>query len=473
MAGLLDGISTMAHSLNAQQAGLQTAGRNLANANNAAYARQRVHLGDRTVIQTPLGTQGTGVEALTLQQMRDGFLDANVTSEISRTALLQAQQSAFSRAETGLGEQVDRSASSASISDASSTTTGISSAVNDFFNGWEGLSANPTGMGARQVVLQKAAVLTDKFNMADQRLASLQGDLTSAITGGVADVNGVLKQIAGLNKAIGAAEAGAPGTAADLRDQRQALLETLASSMDFTTQPLAGSSGQIEVLACDSSGGTFALVQGDAVRGGLTFTGTGFTSGIPPVALAFQSGSLAGNLSARDGTVAGLRDNLQKAAQQLTSSVNAAYNPGGTGADFFQVPPTSGLLALNPALTSGTLRTGVGGDSGANDIALAVGALAGKTFSTTSGDLISGTITGFVGSTVTGHGAALAAVNARLSDQQSVQQLVTDQRNAVSRVSMDEEMADLMKYQRAYESSARVVSSLDTLLDTLINRLRA
>ena len=471
MAGLLDGITITAHALGAQQAGVQTAGRNLANANNAAYARQRVVLGDRAVIDTALGSQGTGVEALSIGQMRDGFLDANVTSEISRTALLEAQQSAFSRAETGLGEKVDRSTNSASISDASHTTTGISSSLNDFFNSWEGLSANPADSGARQVVLQKASVLADKFNTADQRLASLQGDLTAAVTGGVSDVNGMLQQIAGLNKAIGAAEAGAPGTAVDLRDQRQALLENLAQQIDFTTQPLAGKAGQIEILARDSSGGTFALVQGNLVRGGLSFTGAGFTSGVPPVALAFQSGSLAGNLSSRDVTVAALRGNLQNAAQQLATSVNAAYNPGGTGADFFQMPPASGIIAVNPAINFSTLRTGAGGDAGANDIALAVGALAGKTFATSSGDSIDGTIGGFIGSTVTGHGAALAGVNARLSDQQAVQKLVTGQRNAVSSVSMDEEMADLMKYQRAYESSAHVVSTLDTLLDTLINHL--
>ncbi len=473
MSDLLGGLSITAHALGAQQAGVQTAGRNLSNVNNAAYARQRVNLSDRTQIQTALGTQGTGVEALGIEQIRDSFLDANVTAEVSRTALLESQQSAYSRAETSLGEQVDRSAGSGSISDASQSTTGISSSLNDFFNGWEGLSANPTDSGARQVLLQKAAVLADKFNTSDQRLAGLQADLTSAVTAGVSNVNGLLKQIAGLNKAIGAAEAGAPGSAVDLRDQRQALLESLAKQMDFTTQPLAGSSGQIEVLARDGSGGTFALVQGDAVRGGLSFTGSGFTSGVPPVALALQSGSLVGNLTARDGAVAGLRDNLRNAAQQLAGSVNAAYNPGGTGTDFFQVPPASGILALNPALSYSTLRAGSNGDAGANDIALAVGALAGKTFSTGSGDLINGTFTGFIGSTVTGHGAALASVNARLTDQQSVEQLVTGERNAVSSVNMDEEMADLMKYQRAYESSARVIRTLDNLLDTLINRLGA
>lgn len=469
MSDLIGGLTTAARNLGAQQAGVQTAGRNLSNANNPAYARQRVQLGDRTMIDTRFGTMGNGVEALGIEQVRDGFLDASVTQEISQSSLLQAQQNAYGRAESDLGERVDRSADSTSIGDSSRSTTGISSALNDFFNGWEELSASPTDAGARQVLLQKAGTLVDKFNTANQRLDGLQDDLTAQISSGLSTVKGLLDQVAGLNREIGVSEVHAPGSAVDLRDQRQATLEKLAKHIDFTTRPLAGSTGQIEVLARDASGGEIALVKGDAVRGGLSFTGTGFTAGVPPVTLALQGGSLMGNLTARDGAVAGLRDNLRLAAGQLADSVNNAYNPGGTGSNFFQVPPASGLIALAPGLTFNTLRATATGNAGANEIALAVGSLAQKTFSTTSGDRIDGTINGFLSSTVSGHGTALAGVNSRLADQQSVQQMVTQQRDSVSGVSMDEEMADLMKYQRAYEASARVVRTLDEMLDTVVN----
>ena len=471
MSNLLGDLSNAAHTLGAQQAGVQTAGRNLANVNTSGYARQRVVLGDRSVIDTPFGPQGSGVELLRTEQMRDQFLDTTVTRELSHTALLHAQRSAYGRAETSLGETVDRSGASGSIADPSNSTKGISSALNDFFNGWEALSANPADTGARQVLLQKANTLADKFNVADQRLAGLQGDLTAQVTTDVSTVNGLLKQIASLNREIGAAEVQAPGSAVDLRDQRQARLEQLANYMDFTTQPLAGSGGQIEVIAKDTSGGSFSLVQGDAVRGGLTFTGTGFTGGQPPVALSFQGGSLAGNLSARDGVVASLRAGLRSAATQLAAAVNTAYNPGGASSDFFLVPPVTGIIALSPSLTFNTLRASATGNSGANDIALAVGNVAQQQFSTAGGDSIDGTISGFFNRTVTGLGTTLAAVNTRLDDQQAVQQMATQQRDSVSGVSMDEEMADMMKYQRAYEASARVVRTLDDLLDTIVHGL--
>lgn len=471
MSNLLGDLVSAARTLGAQQAGVQTAGRNLANVNTVGYARQRVVLGNSSVVDTGYGPQENGVGLLGTEQIRDQFLDASVTRELSNTALLRAQQSAFTKAQTALGESVDRSTAGGSITDSSSTTNGISSALNDYFTAWDAVSANPSDAGARQVLLQKANTLADKFNTVDQRLSGLQGDLTSQVTTDTANVNGLLKEIANLNQQIGSTEALAPGTAVDLRDQRQGRLEQLAKYMDFSTQPSAGLNGQIDVIAKNSSGGSFSLVQGGSGTAGLTFTGTGFTSGQPPVALSFQGGSFAGNLRARDGVIAGLRTDLKNAAAQLTTAVNTAYNPGGTGTNFFQTAPATGIIALDPTLTSSTLRTTTTGNSGANDIALAVGNVAQRSFSTSGGDAINGTIGGFFNSTVTGLGSTIAGTTTQLNDQMAVESMATQERNSVSGVSMDEEMADLMKYQRAYEATARVVRTLDDLLDTIVHGL--
>ena len=470
MANLLAGLTNAARALGAHQAGIQTAGRNLANANNPAYARQRVITGDRTIVDTGLGPQGSGVEVLGVEQIRDQFLDANVSHEISQTALLQAQQSAYQRAETSLGEKVDRTADSSAISDTSHSTNGISAALNDFFTGWEELTANPTDTGARQVMLQKANTLADKFNVADQRLAGLQTDLTTQVTTDTAKVDKLLQQIASLNGQIGAAEAHAPGAAMDLRDQRQSQLEELAKYMDFSVQPHAGVNGEIDVVAKVAGGGSLSLVDGNNSRA-FSFNGTGFTAGQPPVALSVQGGSLAGNLAARDGTIATLRTDLRHIAEQLATAVNTAYNSGGASTNFFKVPPATGIIAIDSTVTSANLRTSASGNSGANEIAVAVSNLAQHSFSASGGDAIDGTVNGFFSRTVSGLGAKLAGVNTQLSDQQSVQDLVMQQRNSVTGVSMDEEMADLMKYQRAYEASARVVRTIDDLLDTIIHGL--
>ena len=144
MSGLIGNLLNAAKSLTAQQTGVEVAGRNLANLNNPAYARQRVELGDRLTFEGQFGPVGNGVEVLGIKQIRDQFLDVAVTREGAQTGLLQAQQSGLDRAEAALGEHVDRSGDSASISATSNSTTGIAAGLNDFFNAFEELAANPT-----------------------------------------------------------------------------------------------------------------------------------------------------------------------------------------------------------------------------------------------------------------------------------------------------------------------------------------
>ena len=169
MSGLLGNLLSAAQALNAHQAGVEVASRNLANVSNPAHARQRVVLGDRVTVDGRLGPLGNGVEVLGVEQIRDQFLDKAVIEETSQTALLDAQQSGLQRAETDLGEQVDSSGNSASIGSAGSSTKGISSALNDFFNAFDELAANPMDSGAKQVLLQKADILANKFYSASRR----------------------------------------------------------------------------------------------------------------------------------------------------------------------------------------------------------------------------------------------------------------------------------------------------------------
>lgn len=453
----------------AHQTGVQVAGRNLANVNTPGYARQRVILGDRAQTESALGVVGSGVEALGIKQIRDQFLDVAVTRETSQTARLQAEESALQRAESNLGEQIDRSADSAFVGDATHSTNGISAALNDFFNAFDNLAANPTDAGARQSLLQKADLLANKFNVTDQRLSALQADLTAEIDAGVTTVNSLLGQIANLNGSIAQNELDAPGSAVGLRDERQARLEELATFMDFTTRPIPGGNGQIQIVARDGAGADVLLVDRTTVRGGVSFDGTQFSGGAPATPLAMSGGALSGQLGSRDGAVQQLRDDLRKTADQFAGAVNAAYSV--TGANFFQTPPASGLLALDPALNFTTLKTSATVDAGANEVALAVADIARQRFSTAGGDVIDGTIGGFFNQTVSGLGERLSSVEAKLSDQEIVAQMLTAQRDSVSGVSLDEEMADLMKFQRAYQASARVVRVMDELLDGLINNM--
>src|SRR5262249_16248242 len=161
-----------------------------------------------------------------------------------------------------------------------------------------------------------------------------------------------------------------------------------------------------------------------------------------PVTLGLQSGSLQGQLSVRDGAIQQLRDDIQATASQLAIAVNQAYNPTGLTGDFFQIPPSNGIIALDPTLNFNTLKTTDTGDAGGNELALAVAQLATKQFSTSGGDVIDGTITGYFAKTVSGFGESLASASARVDDETILQQAVKTQRDSVSGVSQDEELTD-------------------------------
>ena len=471
MSGLISSLLANSKALSAQSRGVETAGRNMANVNNANYARQRVELGDRGTVMTGTGPEGTGVEAMGVTQLRDSLLDQQVLREVSLKAALGTSQAGLQKAQAGLGEQID-SASSNSTSSATDGSHGIAASLTNFFNAFQSLAGNPTDVGERQTLIQQAGILTDRIQLTDTRLAQTQSDLTAQAAGDVATVNTDLQNIANLNDQIARFEINAPGSAVDLRDERQAALEDLAGKISFETCPQPGVAGQIQVFAYDGTGAKVVLVNGKNVTGPVTFDGTNVQAGATPTTLALSGGSIKGALDTRDGAVQTLRNNIDTLAAQLVTSVNAAYNPtGATGYFFDPTGTTAGSIQLAGGLTASNLKASDGGAAGDNTVALAVANLANRKFSVAGGDLIDGTLSQHYSSAVTDLGQTLSGVNSRVSDQTNIEKLVRAQRDAVSGVSLDEETADLMKYQRAFQASARVIQTIDGMLDTIINRL--
>lgn len=466
MSGLFATLGNSVKALTAHSRAIETTGKNLANVNNPAYARQRVVYGDRGTIDTPNGPESMGIEAVGVEQLRDTLLDKQLMREIALKSSFESEQSAYQRAQAGLGESIDRTTSAGDTSG----DNGLAAAIDDFFNSFQSFAARPTDFGERQTLVQKAQILTDRFQLADQRIAQVQGDLDSEIGSDVTEVNQLLQTIADLNGQIGRFEINAPGAAVDLRDQRQAKLEELAAKLPIETVNSTG--GQIQVVAKDGSGSDVVLVDLAAVQGTVAFNGTQITAGSSATPLALSGGSIKGALTARDGAIQTLRNDLDQLARQLVTSVNAAYNPSGATGDFFTAANlTAGAISLDASVNTTSLKASDGGAAGDNTVALAVAQLASTGFTTAGGDHIDGTFSQFFSKTVSKLGQALTGANARVDDQTNIEKLVRSQRDAVSGVSLDEEMADLLKYQRAFQASSRVFSVMDELLDTVVNRL--
>jgi flagellar hook-associated protein 1 FlgK len=177
-------------------------------------------------------------------------------------------------------------------------------------------------------------------------------------------------------------------------------------------------------------------------------------------------------MEVRDGTLANLATQLNTLASLLISEVNAihaaGFSPtGSTGANFF-TGTDARSIAVNTALLNDPAlvqTSGVSGAVGDNQVILALAQLAQKSHA----GLGNQTFAQHYNQSVATLGQALASANGRLADEQVVHSMLTQQRAAVSGVSVDEEMTNLMTYQRAFEASARVMSVVDGLLETLIN----
>jgi flagellar hook-associated protein 1 len=188
-------------------------------------------------------------------------------------------------------------------------------------------------------------------------------------------------------------------------------------------------------------------------------------------ALTLTGGSLAGNIDTRDGELASLRGDLNSLASTLISQVNSVhaggYNlNGGTGANFFTGTGASDI-AVNSALVNNPNLVQAGGAAGAvgdNQVALALAQLANQPIASLSNQ----TFSQKYNQTVAGLGQTLASVNDRVDNQTAVQTMLTNQRNSVSGVSLDEEMTNMITYQKAYEASARIINTVAQMLDTIL-----
>ena len=239
MLGLFNTLTLGARALQANQLGVEVTGQNLANSSNPAYSRQRVLLSTSTPINTPLGMQGTGVQATSIEQVRDALLDGQVRDESSVGGYWTSNQSALEDAQAQLGEFLNIN-STGSASDAQD----LSDRLNNLFSSFQGLSANPTSLAQRQNVVSQAQSLASSFNEASQQLSTVNDALNTTVSNNVTQANQLLTQIAGLNDQIAKATASG-GTANDLVDSREQALENLAGLANIQTT--SNANGTVDV----------------------------------------------------------------------------------------------------------------------------------------------------------------------------------------------------------------------------------
>jgi len=460
-------LATAYSGLAAARAGIDVTGQNIANAGTAGYTRQRVTQNSVPATQTGFmrGTAalaGQGVSVDGIARLASLTLDAGVRVAAGSSAYADARASALSALETGLHEP---------------GKDGLSAKLDAFWSSWSELASHPDDPGAASAVLGAAGTVVSALAAGSKAVDAQWSSVRGSLTGQVAQLNGAAEQVADLNGRIRTALASG-GTANELLDQRDQLTQQIATLAGGTTRTNAD--GTVDVLL-----GGNPLVQGTDARsvalgGGerladgtaVTLTWTTGTAG----AVGLSGGSIGGALAVlapasgtgTGGALAEASASYDAVATRLATTVNALHATGttpagATGAPFFSLAtsvPAAQALGVVPTDAGGLATRNAAGelDDSFADALARLGA------SSDGADQVWATFVTGVGtasrsatseSTLTG----LALTNARTQQQSS------------AGVDLDEENVNLLSYQHAYQGAARVLTAVDEMLDTIINRV--
>lgn len=468
MLGLLGTLNLAAQSLQTQTTAISVTGQNLANVDNTSYTRQTADIETTPDITTGSGLEGTGSQVVSIQQAVDAVLNNQIQGQQSVNGYWNSQQSALQSVQDQLDEFLSSAGTNSASSGNSTTSSGLSTLLNNFFNDLQSVATSPTSVAARQSLISDAQNLSSAFNQISSQLGQENTTLNTSLSNDVTSANQLLSGIASLNQQISIAEFGG-SNANDLIDERQNDLNNLAQLTDIATSN--GSNGTVNVSIDGQQ-----LVSGNQVLDTLqTYDpGTGqllvqtATGGVP---LTLTGGSMQGTIDARDGTLAGLQTSINSLASSLITQVNSIYTSGysltgSTGANFL-TGSDAGDIAVNSSLLNDPSAFQASGSATAlddNTIALQLAQLADSAQSSLNGQ----TFNGSYNQTVGNFGLALQTANNQVTNQTAVMNMLTTQRASVSGVNIDQEMTNLLGFQQAYEASAELVTTLNTLLgDTL------
>jgi flagellar hook-associated protein 1 FlgK len=464
MLGLFGALDMASRSLSVQQEEMTLTGQNLANVSNPSYADEQLVTSQSVPLPTQIGDEGTGVQMTGITESRNPLLDSQIQAEASTTGSLTAQQTSLQNAEAYLDEQIS-STSSSSVPD---SPNGLASDLSNLFNSFQSLSTDPSNLSLRQSAVESAQQVTAQFNQVSAQLATVQANLNTSVQNDVASSNQDLNTIASLNQQIASAEA-AGGSANQLVDQREQTLENLAGLANFSTSTEANGAINVSIGGVTMVSGATATDQLQAYDPGngqlqvrAQNAGTQMT---------LTGGSISGEITARDGALASLQSGLNTLASQLITQVNTIYSAGydlngNTGQDLFTGTDASDIGVNSNVVTdpSQFQAASVPNAAGDNKVALGLAQLGNQNVA----GLNNQTFSGNYAQTVSSLGDAISSVNDQLGNSQAVSQMLTTDRAATSGVSIDQEMSNLIQYQKAYEASAEIVTTLNEMMQTAV-----
>lgn len=451
MSSQFAGLQLALRALQTQQALMETVGHNIANANTPGYTRQRANLQAAPTPDAPLktakpqaGAAGGGVEIVSYQRLRDSFIDAETRAQYASQAQYSNDETTLTHVEAALNEPSD---------------TGIQSSFSQFFSDMQRLTADPTSVAARQVLVQDSATLTGQIQDLHNALTGNMNDLNTKLSSDVADINTISTQIATLNKSIG--DASAVGEQPnDLYDQRDLLIDKLSKyagplttsldSLNRTTVTIAG----VNVVDPTVAGGTTAL------------TTAAITASQP------ASGELRSIYDLKTTTLPGYISQLDTATSAFITAVNtqhaAGYDMYGTAGGTFFTGTDSSNIGVSAALLADPNKVAASGSATAVGDSTNAQALANLQDSLIAGG---STVQGYYASLVTEIGSNSKTAQQNNANATVLVNNLEGRRQEAGGVNIDEELTTMLQAQHAYSAAGKALATENAMIEDMLQKL--
>jgi len=456
MSGLFQAIELGKRALLTHQLTMQTIGHNIANVNTPGYTRQR------TTITTTFPTNdanysiGTGVTASDVRHIRDLFLGEQYRQENKALGQWSYKEKTLSQIEALFAEPGD---------------TTLSDRLNKFWQAWANVANHPDDSSVRAEILSQANLLVNGLHEMSEQLTSLQDAVDRDLVNITQEVNRLTDEIARINAKIKINEVGGVH-ANDLRDTRDLLIDELSTYVDVNSRETGN--GIMTVYM-----GALAIVDGDTahhieattfnvdgvLKRELTWEGTEIT-------LRNNNGQLKGLIDSRDVVIPNYLDKLDQLAAAIVENVNSIHRTGTNGngetsVNFFDSRfTTAATIRINQSVVDDNSRimSGTSGEAGDNRVALAISDLLNVRVMSDGTASINDFYNRMVGSL----GVETYEAISSTSNYEVLTEQIVNARQSVEGVSLDEEMANLVKYQHAYDAAARIITAMDEALDTVV-----
>lgn len=439
-----------------QQLVMQVIGHNTTNAGTVGYSRRQVDLGTSPPGATGLWGVGAGVDINDLSRVRDRLLDNQIRSETTVASYWNSREDQLGRIEEAFNAMGDNN---------------LGSLLDNFWQGWQDLANDPESMAPRYQMRDRATALVNGTKRVYADLTRQIEEVNTRIASGAEKVNELTSGIAELNVQIVASEL-AGHEASDLRDSRDMMVEQLAGLMDIAVQEQQDGSlnvysrGSIVVQSDLAVAVTIDEVESDSRRHVVLKLGSRGGSWQP------DGGELGALFEQRDTQLPSVMAKLDQFARDFSSAINGLHINGyglngaqGNGFFISNVTSVNDLALSNEVLAdAASIAASANPDSpGDNSMALSIAALQHQMSSTGK------SLDQFLRDVPLEVGSTRAAAIQQRDIEGAVLENATNRRSAISGVSLDEEMANLLETQKAYEAAAKIIQTVDEMMQTILD----